>query len=86
MVYNTNYKDEHWDVIGGLNLQQFRGNHWGYLTYIANQDAEKKFFGSNGQYKYYDSDATSTTTAPSSRQAIALQTTGMPSLTCSIAV
>ena len=57
MVYNTNYKDEHWDVIGGLNLQQFRGNHWGYLTYIANQDAEKKFFGSNGKYKYYDSDA-----------------------------
>ena len=57
MVYNTNYKDEHWDVIGGLNLQQFRGNHWGYLTYIANQDAEKKFLGSNGKYKYYDSDA-----------------------------
>ncbi|MFW5523121.1 MAG: TonB-dependent receptor, partial [Segatella copri] len=57
MVYNTNYKDEHWDVIGGLNLQQFRGNHWGYLTYIANQDAEKQFLGSNGKYKYYDSDA-----------------------------
>ena len=57
IVYNTNYKDEHWDVIGGLNLQQFRGNHWGYLTYIANEDAEKKFFGNNGQYKYYDSDA-----------------------------
>lgn len=31
MVYNTNYKDEHWDVIGGLNLQQFRGNHWDTL-------------------------------------------------------
>ena len=50
-------KDEHWDVIGGLNLQQFHGNHWGYLTYIANQDAEKQFLGSNGKYKYYDSDA-----------------------------
>ena len=57
IVYNTNYKDEHWDVIGGLNLQQFRGNHWGYLTYIANQAAESQFLGSNGQYKYYDSDA-----------------------------
>lgn len=57
IVYNTNYKDEHWDVIGGLNLQQFRGNHWGYLTYIANQAAENQFLGSNGQYKYYDSDA-----------------------------
>lgn len=57
IVYNTNYKDEHWDVVGGLNLQQFRGNHWGYLTYIANQAAESQFLGSNGQYKYYDSDA-----------------------------
>lgn len=57
IVYNTNYKDEHWDVIGGLNLQQFCGNHWGYLTYIANQAAENQFLGSNGQYKYYDSDA-----------------------------
>ena len=57
IVYNTNYKDEHWDVIGGLNLQQFRGSHWGYLTYIANQGAEQKFLGKDGQYKYYDSDA-----------------------------
>ena len=57
IVYNTNYKDEHWDVIGGLNFQQFRGSHWGYLTYIANQGAEQKFLGKDGQYKYYDSDA-----------------------------
>ena len=57
ILYNTNYKDEHWDVIGGLNLQQFRGSHWGYLTYIANQGAEQKFLGKDGQYKYYDSDA-----------------------------
>ena len=57
IVYNTNYKDDHWDVLGGINLQQFRGNHWGYLTYIANQGAEQQFFGKDGQYKYYDSDA-----------------------------
>ncbi len=57
IVYNTNYKDDHWDVIGGLNLQQFRGNHWGYLTYIANQEAESKYLGKDGKYKYYDSDA-----------------------------
>ena len=58
--HGIQYQLQGWalDVIGGLNLQQFLGgNHWGYLTYIANQDAEKKFFGSNGQYKYYDSDA-----------------------------
>lgn len=57
MVYNVNYRKNGWDVIGGLNLQQFRGAHWGYLTYIADANAEAKFFGNNGRYKYYDSDA-----------------------------
>ncbi|MCR5132222.1 MAG: TonB-dependent receptor [Prevotella sp.] len=53
-IYNVNYKNEFWDVIGGVNLQQFRGNHFGYLTYIANADVEKKY---PTDYKYYDSDA-----------------------------
>lgn len=56
LVYNTNYKDRHWDITGGLNLQQFRGSHWGYLTYIANERAEQQFL-TNGDLKYYDSDA-----------------------------
>lgn len=56
LVYNTNYKDRHWDITGGLNLQQFRGSHWGYLTYIANERAEQQFLA-NGDLKYYDSDA-----------------------------
>lgn len=56
LVYNANYKDETWDVMGGLNLQQFRGNHFGYLTYIANEGANAKF-RANGDYQYYDSDA-----------------------------
>lgn len=56
LVYNANYKNERWDVVGGLNLQQFRGNHWGYLTYIADERAEREFF-TDGRYKYYDSDA-----------------------------
>ena len=57
IVYNTSYKDEHKEIIGGVNLQQFRGSHWGYLTYIADERAEQQFFGKDGQYKYYDSDA-----------------------------
>lgn len=56
-VYNVAYTDDDLSVTGGLNLQQFRGNHWGYLTYIADQRAENQFFGVNGSYKYYDSDA-----------------------------
>ena len=56
LVYNVNYKNEHWDIIGGVNLQQFRGNHWGYLDYIGDETLEKKYLA-NGAYKYYDSDA-----------------------------
>ena len=40
IVYTSNYKDESWDVTGGLNLQQFRGSHFGYLTYIKNEEAD----------------------------------------------
>lgn len=55
-VYNFNYKNDNLDIIGGVNLQQFRASHWGYLTYIADERAEKQFLG-DGKYKYYDSDA-----------------------------
>ena len=56
MVYNGNFKNDNWDVIGGVNLQQFSCNHWGYVTYIGSQALEQKYL-SNGKYKYYDSDA-----------------------------
>lgn len=56
-IWNANYKDELWDIIGGFSLQEFDGNHFGYLTYIANADVRQKYM-SNGDYKYYDSDAT----------------------------
>ena len=57
LVYNANYKDENWDVIGGLNLQQFRGNHFGYLTYIANEAVDQKYRPNDKNYMYYNSDA-----------------------------
>ena len=56
LVYNANYKDDSWDVLGGVNLQQFHGGHFGYLTYIANEGANAQF-RANGDYQYYDSDA-----------------------------
>ena len=56
LLWNANYKDESWDVIGGLSLQNFDGNHFGYVTYAANDVVRQKYL-SNGDYKYYDSDA-----------------------------
>lgn len=55
-LYNVNYKDALWDVMGGFSMQLFRCNHWGKVTYIADETLEKKYF-TDGSYKYYDSDA-----------------------------
>ena len=56
LVWNANYKDESWDIIGGLSLQNFDGNHFGYVTYAAHPDVKAQVL-KNGDYKYYDSDA-----------------------------
>ena len=56
LVWFTRYKDAHWNVIGGISAQNFQGNHFGYVTYIANQGVADKYLA-NGDYKYYDSDA-----------------------------
>ena len=56
LVWNANYKNDRWDVIGGLALQNFQGNHFGYVSYIANEEIAEKYL-SNGDLKYYDSDA-----------------------------
>lgn len=55
-LYNVNYKDALWNVMGGFSMQLFRCNHWGKVTYIADEALEKKYF-TDGRYKYYDSDA-----------------------------
>ena len=55
-VLNANYKDDSWDVSLGLSVQQFRGNHFGYVTYTSNDDVRTKYLA-NGDYQYYDSDA-----------------------------
>ena len=55
-VWNANYKNDRWDVIGGIALQNFQGNHFGYLTYMKNQEMSN-YYLANGDYKYYDSDA-----------------------------
>ena len=56
VVWNLNYKDSKWDVVGGLAMQNFEGNHYGYLTYAGNEELRNKILA-NGNYQYYDSDA-----------------------------
>ncbi len=63
-VANLRWRKGPWDVTGGASVQQFKGNHFGYLTY-ANEALEwfmminTPAFDQQGKlhYKYYDSDA-----------------------------
>ena len=69
LVWNANYKDEAWDIIGGLSLQNFDGNHFGYVTYAAHPVVKQhliwmthpEIYGTSSDldvnYQYYDSDA-----------------------------
>ncbi len=56
LVWNLNYKDESWDIIGGFSMQEFTGNHFGKVTYTSNDIVRQKYFVA-GDYRYYDSDA-----------------------------
>ena len=56
IVWNLNYTNELTDIIGGLSVQNFDGNHFGYLTYAKDATVSQKIL-SGGDYKYYDSDA-----------------------------
>ena len=56
LVWNANYKSENWDIMGGVSLQRFDGNHFGYLTYVAHPELSRHLL-SDGKYQYYDSGA-----------------------------
>lgn len=56
MVWNLNFKNQDWDIVGGMSLQNFSGNHFGYLTYVADEELSAKIM-QKGKYSYYDSDA-----------------------------
>jgi len=56
LVWNLNYKDDAWDIIGGLSLQNFDGNHFGRVTYAKNDYVRQQILA-KGDYTYYDSDA-----------------------------
>ncbi len=65
VVANVVFRRGDWDVTGGLSVQQFRGNHFGYLTYGDPNviwymiGLNTPVFGEDHRlrYPYYDSDA-----------------------------
>lgn len=59
LVYNADYKVEGLELLGGVNLQQFRGGHYGFLDYISHASSYTITRPSTwaGTNKYYDSDA-----------------------------
>ena len=64
VVANVTFRKDAWDVTAGTSVQQFKGNHFGYLTYA--REAREWFMTINTpttdrqgnlHYRYYDSDA-----------------------------
>jgi len=55
-VGSVSYKDRGREIIAGFSLQQFTGNHFGYLTYTSSPALAEAILA-NGDYQYYDSDA-----------------------------
>ena len=55
-LWSISFKDNDWDVVGGLSVQQFDGNHFGYATYLSDNTL-RSLLMRNGDYQYYDSDA-----------------------------
>ena len=58
-IWNTNYTGGALNLRSGVSFQQFKGNHFGHLTYVADSVLEAAIM-QNGKYTYYDSDASKT--------------------------
>lgn len=56
VIWNNVYTMDRLDLRSGVSLQQFKGNHFGFLPYIKD-DALNEYVTANGLNKYYDSDA-----------------------------
>lgn len=56
LVLNMNYTTDKLDLVFGGAAQNFSGNHYGYLTYVGNDELRQQVMA-NGKYQYYDSDA-----------------------------
>ena len=58
LVTHLSYQKDNWEAVAGFSLQQFYGNHYGYLPYIGCEDLYNELTHYGKQlYKYYNSDA-----------------------------
>ncbi|MBO7068445.1 MAG: TonB-dependent receptor [Bacteroidaceae bacterium] len=57
VVWNANYQNGKWDVLGGASFQNFEAHHYGYLTYISDDVIRAYYMPTEGQLQYYDSNA-----------------------------
>ena len=58
VVANVTYRKAAWDVIGGASVQQFVGNHFGFLTYAGTEAVATQYgISAEKPLQYYDSDA-----------------------------
>ena len=58
-IWNTSYTNGNLNLRTGLSFQQFKGNHFGHITYVGNDELESSLL-KDGRYTYYDSDASKT--------------------------
>ena len=56
-VANLAYQKGRWDAVLGVSIQNFRGNHYGYLTYVSHEQLYEELTAGRKRYKYYDSNA-----------------------------
>ena len=57
VVWNVNYQDEKWDVLGGASFQNFEAHHYGYLRYISDDAVRAYYMPTGDKLQYYDSNA-----------------------------
>ena len=73
VVANVTFRKDAWDVVGGASVQQFKGNHFGYLTYAANPEVAARYgISASDPRKYYDSDASKLDASAYLRASLAL--------------
>jgi len=58
-IFNATRQTDRLDLRLGLSAQNFTANHYGYLTYVGNEEL-RAFLMKGGDYLYYDSDAVKT--------------------------
>ena len=56
-IANLSWQQGNWSVLGGLSVQQFKADHFGYLTYIGNAELDAALRPGGSDYRYYDSPA-----------------------------